>query len=208
MSPRGEIILSTQILSMVGSEPILAGDLLGRINELLKEAEGKIPEEELDKQRWLMMERMLPSTIEAKLVYLDFIRRLEAEQVNMIRTNVFEQFDERQLPSMVESAKLNSPAELDESMRSYGSSLDAVRRSFFEQVAAREMIRKHGEDEREVTHDDLLDYYQAHSNEYEYSAKARWERLTGYSEARCVQGVGQYGQCGPARCFLCGRRTP
>ena len=90
---------------MVGSEPILAGDLLARINEALKQAEGQVPEEELERQRWLLLERMLPAAIEAKLVFLDFTRRLEKEQIDMIRVNVYKQFDEKQLPHLIESAR-------------------------------------------------------------------------------------------------------
>ena len=36
------------------------------------------------------------------------------------------------------------------------------------------MIRKHGEDDSEVTHDQLLAYYQEHAEDYELKAKARW----------------------------------
>jgi hypothetical protein len=39
------------------------------------------------------------------------------------------------------------------------------------------MIRKHGEDDREVTHDDLLVYYQEHEEEFRLQARARWEHL-------------------------------
>jgi parvulin-like peptidyl-prolyl isomerase len=177
VSPRGEIIQSTQILSMVGNQPILAGDLLARINELLKPLEGRVPEDDLDQQRWLLMERLLPAAIEAKLVYLDFTRGLEKAQLELIQKNVFEQFDEKQLPEMVKRAGVRSAAELDAKMRSFGSSLDSVRRGFFEQVAAREMIRKHGEDDSEVTHDQLLAYYQDHLADYEVKAKARWEHM-------------------------------
>ena len=177
VSPNGDIILSTHILSQVGSEPIMAGDLLGRVNEALKPIEGRAPQEEIDRQRWLLMERMLPGAIEAKLVFLDFIRRLEKEQIEQIRVNVYEQFDERQLPDMVEKANVRSPAELDAKLRGLGSSLSSVRRGFFEQVAAREMIRKHGQDDSEVTHDELLTYYQDHADEFAIPAKVRWERL-------------------------------
>jgi len=39
------------------------------------------------------------------------------------------------------------------------------------------MIRRHGEDDREVTHDDLLAYYQEHAAEYELPAKGAVEHL-------------------------------
>jgi len=177
VSPRGEIILSTQILAWVGNEPILAGDLLGRINEALQKAVGKVPEAELDKQRWVYMEQLLPAAIESKMVYLDFKRKLEQAQIDAMRVSIYKQFDEKQLPRLIEQAKATTGAELEARLRSYGTSLENVRRGFFEQVAAREMIRRNGEDDREVTHDDLLAYYQEHAAEYELPAKARWEHL-------------------------------
>ena len=77
----------------------------------------------------------------------------------MIRSNVYKQFDENQLPNLVERAKVASAADLDARMRSLGSSLDNTRLAFFEQVAAREMIRRDTEEKQEVTHDELLQYY-------------------------------------------------
>jgi parvulin-like peptidyl-prolyl isomerase len=177
VSPQGEIIVSTQILAWVGNEPILAGDLLGRINEALAGAAGKIPESDLDKQRWVLMERLLPSAIESKMVYLDFVKRMQPEQIEMIRASVYEQFDEKQLPRLIEQAKVASAADLEMRLRSFGTSIENVRRSFFEQVAAREIIRRNTESEREVTHDELLDFYQQHLAEYEFPAQARWEHL-------------------------------
>lgn len=176
-SSRGEIIQSTQILAWVGSEAILAGDLLGRINELLQPAVGKATEAQLDEQRWILMERMLPSAVESKLVFLDFVRRMEQEQVDAVRTSVYEQFDEKQLPRLVEQAKLKSPAEFERRLRAFGTSTEYMRRSFFEQVAAREMIRQHESDDDEVTHDELLIYYKQHADEFAFPAKCRWEHL-------------------------------
>ncbi len=178
VAPNGEIIKSSQILSMVGTESILACDLLGRINELLAPYAGQATEEQLEEQRWVLMQKMIPSVIESKLVYLDFQRSVPPEQIEMIRSNVYEQFDEKQLPQLVESAKMKSAAEFDSRLRSFGSSLDNTRRLFFEQVAAREMIRRQTEGEKEITHEDLLAHYQQNIKEYEFPAKARWEQLT------------------------------
>ncbi len=175
---KGELIPSTQIVAMVGNEPILAGDLLGRINEMLEPYKEQLTEDQLQVQRGLLLQRLLPPAVEAKLVYLDFVRKMKPEQVQSIRDSVFQQFDEKQLPEMVERAKLKSPADLEERMRQLGSSLDTARRSFFEQVAAREMIRRVGKDDREVSHDDLLRYYQEHEQEYRVEAQAKWEKLT------------------------------
>jgi len=178
VSPRGEIIQSSQIIAMVGTEPILAGDLLGRINEMLEPHAKNATEEQLDQQRWLLLEKLLPSAIESKLVYLDFTRGMEKEKLASIRTNVYKQFDQKQLPRLIEQAKLETPADLEERLRSLGTSLDNTRRSFYEQVTAREMVLREGEDKREVTHDQLLEYYQEHADAYLTHARVRWEQLS------------------------------
>lgn len=178
VSPRGEIIQSTQILAMVGSEPILAGDLLGRINEILEPYKTQATEEQLEQQRWVLMEKLLPAATESKLVYLDFTRELDKDKIKSIRANVYKQFDEKQLPRLLEQAKVDSSAELEERFRSLGTSLENTRRAFFEQVAAREMVKRESEEDFEVTHDQLLNYYQEHADEYQVQARAKWEQMT------------------------------
>lgn len=178
VSPRGEIIQSSQIVAMVGTEPILAGDLLGRINEMLEPHAKNATEEQLDQQRWLLLEKLLPSAIESKLVYLDFTRGMEKDKLSSIRTNVYKQFDQKQLPRLIEQAKLETATDLEERLRSLGTSLENTRRSFYEQVTAREMVLREGEDDQEVTHDQLLEYYQEHADVYLTPARVRWEQLS------------------------------
>ena len=180
VAPNGQIIKSSQIMGTVGSEPILAADMLGRINELLAPYAERATEEQLEEQRWMLMQRMMPSLIESKVVYLDFIRSMPPESLSQIRANVYQQFDEKQMPLLMEKAKLKSLAELDKRLRGLGSSLDSTRRAFFEQVTAREMIRRETAGDIEITHDELLDYYREHQAEFSFPSKARWEIVSSY----------------------------
>ncbi|MCA9198766.1 MAG: peptidylprolyl isomerase, partial [Planctomycetales bacterium] len=126
-----------------------------------------------------LVEQILPSSIESKIVYLDFQRKVKPEQLDTIRTSIYEQFDEKQLPLLIEKANVKNVAELEAKMRAVGTTLDKTRRMFFEQVAAREAIRKRSEDKHfTVTPDQLLSYYQEHMAEYEIPARAKWEQLT------------------------------
>jgi parvulin-like peptidyl-prolyl isomerase len=175
---RGDLIRSSQIIASVGDEPILAGDLLGRINEALQERVGRIPEDVLEEQRWALLAQLLPSAIEAKIVYLDFLRTVPAEQAEAIRASVYEQFDDKQLPELIKKAQVANVVELEEKMRAVGGSLDKTRRLFFEQAAAREMIRRRCADQDDVTHAELLDYYQRHLEEFKIEGRVRWQELT------------------------------
>lgn len=174
---QGELIRSSQIVAMIGTEPILAGDLLGRINEGLQRFAGQIPESELEKKRHELVEQMLPSAIEAKVVYMDFLRNIQAEQLEAIRGNIYQAFDEKQLPDLVKRAKVKDVAELELKLREVGSSLDKSRRAFFEQVAAREMIRKNGDVTRNISPNELRRYYRKNLQDFEIQAKAKWEHL-------------------------------
>ncbi|MCA9212224.1 MAG: peptidylprolyl isomerase, partial [Planctomycetales bacterium] len=175
---RGDLIQSSQIIAVVGNEPILAGDLLGRINEVLQPYIGRAPEEELEAKRWELIEQLLPSSIESKMVYLDFVRKMKPEQIDALRASIYTQFDEKQLPELVEKAGVRNVTELEAKMRAVGASLNKTRRLFFEQVAAREVIRRGGETDREISPTDLLAHYRERLDEYKISAKAKWEQLS------------------------------
>ena len=68
--------------------------------------------------------------------------------------------------------------ELDAVLRQYGSSLEKQIRFFGENALGRQMIPKHVDFSPEVTHQDLLDYYEQHAAEFAVAAKARFEILT------------------------------
>ena len=143
---------------------------------MLQQYEGQVPDAELDKQRWKLVEKLLPPAIEVKIVYLDFLRSMKPEQIESVRASIYEQFDEKQLPELIERAKVSNLVELEEKMREVGASLDKTRRGFFEQVAAREVIRRNSST-KEITPADLLAYYRNNLDQYAIDATAKWEHL-------------------------------
>src|SRR5262245_27388451 len=61
-----------ETLAVVGDQHILAGDLLGDINQMLAPYVGKAPPEELEEQRQRLLKQYLPSAVENKILYLEF----------------------------------------------------------------------------------------------------------------------------------------
>ena len=166
-----------QIVAFVGGKPILAGDLLGQINQVLEKYEGRIPKEELKQQRTVLMKQLLDRTIETKLLYHDFIRTVPPDKLPELEKNVRRHFDQTQLEPMMKKFEVNTPAELDAILRQYGSSLTKTRRAFAEQVLAKEMLRRNVDFDQEVTHEEMLARYREHAEDYECPAQARWEQL-------------------------------
>jgi len=68
--------------------------------------------------------------------------------------------------------------ELDAVLRRYGSSLEKQIRFYGENALGKSMVPKHVNFSPEVTHQDMLDYYEQHAAEFAVAAKARYEILT------------------------------
>jgi parvulin-like peptidyl-prolyl isomerase len=71
-----------------------------------------------------------------------------------------------------------SLAELDAILRQYGSSLEKQVRLYGEDQLGRSMVSRNVNFNPEVTHQEMLDYYEKHAAEYALPAKARFEMLT------------------------------
>jgi len=177
LGPHDQLFEPAQIVSIVGDQPILAGDLLPYVDQAIKEHEGKVPQYELDRQRELLMKQLLKQSIDTKLVYLDFLRTVPPDRLPMIEEKLIEQYDETQLEKAMKRAGVSSPAALDAKLRESGSSLAKQRRTFGEQLLAREMIRKNVNYDEEIAHEEMLAYYREHQKDYFVPAQSRWEQL-------------------------------
>ncbi|QDU98256.1 peptidylprolyl isomerase [Lignipirellula cremea] len=166
-----------RIVARIGNQTILAGDLLGTINQMLEPYEGKVPEEQLEAERQKLMQQLLERSIETKLVYNDFLSTVPDENLPQLEKAVREAFMAQRLPELIERAKVANAAELDNKLRGYGASIDKTIRVFQEQVLAQQHLRRQVDTEAEVTHAEMLTYYREHAADYDVPAKARWERL-------------------------------
>ena len=177
-----------KVIARVGDEVILAGDMLGQVNQFLHSRMQQLTPEQrsqldpnlLNNQRWTLIRQLLPQVIDGKLVYLDFLRTIPKERLPDLQDSLYRAFDEQQLPVLIERAKVGTAADLDQQLRSFGSSLDQQRRSFAEQLAAMQWKNRHGSSSKEITHEDMLSYYRDHREDFLIKAKARWEQLAAY----------------------------
>jgi parvulin-like peptidyl-prolyl isomerase len=176
-APPPKLIEANKTIAIVGSQHILAGDLLADINQILKQYEGKYPQEELDKQRGVLMRKMLPQMIQTKMLYQEMVATLPDDALPQIEAKLAVEFDDKQLPTLMEKGKFNTAAELDAELRKFGSSIEKQRHQFTEQILARELIRQKVDKEPEVSHLEMLDHYRANQKDYEREARVRWEEL-------------------------------
>lgn len=174
----GKLDEHARLLALVGDQSILAGDLYSQLEPMMARFRGKMPEDELQAQREQAVKQMLPSLIENKLIFLDFLRTIPRDRLPEIERRVYDEFVKSELPKNMKQMQVNSPTELDAKLRKMGSSLDKQRRLFMEQELARMMVSQNVKQDREITHQQLLDYYYDNIRQYEFQARARWELLS------------------------------
>ncbi|HEX4142377.1 MAG TPA: peptidyl-prolyl cis-trans isomerase [Pirellulales bacterium] len=188
----------SEIIAQVGSEVILASDVLADANrqaqKASRRAERPLWGAEIEQARKWYMARCLDELIETKLLVVAGRQSLPREAWEKIESQFGARFDQEYLPKMIEEEGCATAAELDEKLRSDGSSLEIVRRQSLERSLGEHWLHEKTKDDRAITQDEARDYYQAHRANYEAPARARWKHVmvrfdkysTNKDEARAI----------------------
>ncbi len=131
-----------------------------------------------------MLDQVLKNQIQTLLVFLDAQRSIPEEGFPEVRRQIDEGFEKQVVPDLLKRAGAGSRRELDEWLRSRGTSLERQKRAFFHQTLAQQWIRQHVNVNEETTYEQMLDYYRSHPEEFDREAQTVWEQL-------CVQFVDQ-----------------
>ncbi len=183
--PKDDLFKPARIVAIVNGEPILAGDVLGPVNQMIDEKMAALTPEQRDSVspqevemfKEQALKQMLPGLIDIKVVYLDFMRAVPSERMEEMQEMLGKNYDEYQLETDMKNAEVNSPAELDIKLREMGGSLEKKKRQFVERLVAQQQIQRKVRKDEEVTHQQMLDYYNEHADEYKKLAKVKWEQL-------------------------------
>jgi len=177
----GELYEAATIIAVVGDQYILAGDLSAAVNQRLEPHLAKMSDSQKKAARAQLMKQFLGREIETKLLYLDFLRALPADKLDevlpQISKQTTQQFQEKELPEMIEKFEVADAKALELFLRNYGSSIEKRRRKFAERALGRAALQRSVEFNPEVTHQEMLRHYQDNIAKYEFPAKAKWERL-------------------------------
>jgi len=174
---QGQLVQAGKVVAIVGGETILAGDLEAEILAIRERIGDQATDEQFDAQRPILMKQILKKRIDTMLVYGDFLRQIPADRHGDLMANISQQFYDKQMKLTLEKNEVNSVSELDALLRGRGSSVQRLKRDFTEQVIAQQMVRQSADSKQEITHEQMLDYYQQRIAEYEFRAKATWEEL-------------------------------
>lgn len=166
-----------EIIAKVDGQIVLASDILWQVDQLIAANRDRIPDDRVADARRALMRQQLKPMLDTKMLYANFRRKVPAENLPGIEENLRQAFNESEVPRLVKMLKLKDQAELEQILRKSGTSIADVRQQFYERTIAGEWLRQMTEKPKEVTHEELLAYYQEHTKDYEYPAQAKWEEV-------------------------------
>ena len=174
----GDEFEPSQVLAIVGGEPIFVGDMLFEVNQLIARFMANYPDDIVKRERGQLITKLLPKYIEQKMLLIDVKSELppEADFEEFVK-NASSEFDDKALEAMMESAGVESSLVFDAHLRAQGSSLRKLRRSWTINQVVRFFLSRKIKSDAEVSHKELLDYYREHGQDYQLKAKARWEQV-------------------------------
>ena len=167
-----------KVVAIVGGEAIFLGDMAFEIHQLLDRFMPGAPDWAKEQQRGELAKRLVQKYVDARLLYIDVKRNMPEEMdIKMVRDTLVEQFDTQVAPEMAKKVGLSGAIRLDGYLRARGSSLRQVREAWITDSIVKYFLPQQQSFEKEVTHDELIDYYRSHLSDYEIKAKARWEQM-------------------------------
>ncbi|MFP6610847.1 MAG: peptidylprolyl isomerase [Pirellulales bacterium] len=169
---------AAEIVAWVGDEFILAGEVLGTVNRILKDNRDRIPESMWDTQRRILMQQALKGLIENKLVLVDAKSNIPEDALPGIEQRVNKSFEENYVVRLMERLKVTSRGDLEKKLVASGSSLTRQRRIYFERSLAAYWVGEKTRDDSEISSAELYDYYRQHVAEFEHQGEVNWEQLT------------------------------
>jgi parvulin-like peptidyl-prolyl isomerase len=183
-----EVLTETALICVVGSEHILAGDMRIIYEPYIEEMLDLISPEQENVLRRNFTRQALKQYVEIKAMYLEFFRESagttapaemkEKQKEVLSRANKI--FFEEQVPNLLKSHKVADLRALEEKLRTKSMSINQVRQQFVERVLASEAERRHVPKEKdiEVLRDELIRYYEDHTEDWARPGRAKWRQLT------------------------------
>jgi hypothetical protein len=174
-------IEGSEIVARVEDQVILASDVLWQVNQMIvlqEQSTGqKVPPDQLPQIQEMLLRRMVTQLIDTKLLFADFRRTLPPENLEAVNKSIAEPFENIEVPKLIKMFNVKDRIELEAALKHSGASLKEVQKQFTEKTVAGEWLRQKMPKPKQITHEDLLAYYQDHLKEYEYPSQVRWEEL-------------------------------
>ena len=187
------------VVANVGGYPIFRADVIADINQLIEANMAGAPEEFKDEQREKALPFAVERAIEQKLLFVDAVRTIpDSSKMPEIIGSIREQFAELRMPEIMKNLKVETPAEAEAKLRKLGTSLRQAREAWVNSQFAGFFVKDKINMKPEITHFEMLEYYNANRKDYYIPAAVRWEHIQvnfdkHASKEAAWQAIGQIG---------------
>ena len=166
-----------QVLAQVGSQVILAGEIVQAVDKIMQENKEKIPDQFWDLQREVLIRNFLDQSIEGKLIYCDVLRNVPAEGIKQNFELIDKVFEDQELPSRMKKAGVELREDYEKILREEGTCIQKQKYMYREVVFCQQWLMKTLPQNPTVSYIEIKDYYDAHPKEFETPPEASWEEL-------------------------------
>jgi hypothetical protein len=176
--PLGERFEAGRIIAVVGTEPVLVGDL---------ESPGKVPEDALaDREFEMRLRKELVNSIARKCLAQHFLSLQTSGKPKKERDDIrskmlaktAEIFRTQVMPEQMKQYKCESELEFIQLVESQGSSLPTLMRSFTESAWAEQAVREGTKEKYDAQLFELQDYYDQNPEAWERTQRAKFRILS------------------------------
>jgi parvulin-like peptidyl-prolyl isomerase len=167
----------TKEFGRVGQDVILESEVMPPVNEWYLKNKDRVPPDELEAQRTLLIKQRLQNRVETLLISQDAKRTIPSEGWSHVQAQLAKVFEDQELEKMMKQSGVGTRHELDLQLHAFGTSLEKEKRAFCQRELARQWIGQQIKPIEEVTYDQMLTYYRKHQDEFTKPARAIWEEL-------------------------------
>ncbi len=169
-------ISESTVVAIVNSNQILAGDVFGAYSQQMEKMKAQLTPEQFAQAQRDLLKRDLPDHIERTLLAHALKTSLKQEQVEKLDQVLDEAFNEH-VGKLLEKTGTGSAMELNEKLKKEGTSLDDLRKTFGKHQLAMQYLATESEVNIEIGRQELLDYYNAHLQDYSHPSRVKWQEL-------------------------------
>jgi hypothetical protein len=166
-----------EIIARIDGQAVLASDVLWQANYMMTMSTRPIPPEQQTEVRQYLMRTLAMGLIDTKLLYANFRRTVPPENLPQVEASLAKPFEEVEIPRLLKMLNVKDRPSLEAVMQKNGTTLKDVQRQFTEKTIAGEWLRQKAQKPKPVTHEEMLEHYQQHINEYKFEAQVKWEEL-------------------------------
>jgi parvulin-like peptidyl-prolyl isomerase len=176
--PPAQEVEGTRIIATVGSDVILAGEVLASVNAYLARNGIDPNDPQVREQKDELMKMRLKQIIETRTIVNEARRKIPEEGYNKAMAKFDEEFMRSIAPKMARERKLPDIAALEAQLKKDGTTLDREKQNFAEMVLSQSWVSQNVHVSPDVPHAEMLQYYQSRAADFDIPAQARWEQIT------------------------------